>query len=63
MTTTRLTSPTGISIAVLFFCIGTLVTFLGLFLLGFSLRPAYPVGVVVVAVVALAAIHRTSEGH
>lgn len=54
MNTARLTSRTGVGIAMVWFCIGTTTTLLGAWARGFSLAPALILGLVLATVAGVA---------
>lgn len=58
MSTERFPSRAGWTIGLTWFAVATLVVMGVLYLLGRSLRPAYAIGVVVVAVVAVGVLNR-----
>jgi len=58
MTTERFPSRAGWTIGLPWFAVATLAVMGVLYLLGWSLRPAYAVGVVVVVVIAVGLLHR-----
>lgn len=58
MTTTRFPSRAGWTIALTWFAVATVAVMGVLYLLGWSLRPAYAIGVVAVAVIAVGLLNR-----
>lgn len=58
MTTERFPSRAGWTIALTWFAVATVAVMGVLYLLGWSLRPAYAVGVVVVVVVVVGVLNR-----